>query len=264
MLAVTGYWDLQGKSRTSSNHNSYSSAFDRTTNFATDYIVFGERAIISAIQHARGVKPTYGVECSFAELVQVCEEAFACPNVLDRLTTTSLHRDDAEGRLHCPSSELLLVWLSKILWVRRSIDLHPEYTHYGWIDAGYKGLGPHMPPTQPWPATPAALEQVRGFYVKRANCACKRQYWPHTSAEGCPIGCMWFGDKSSVRQFIEHALGLIRARLQQGRTLCADQDVFQLACQRMDQVYSTQEGDNYRPFYVSDFPSPKKAGHKIT
>lgn len=175
---------------------------------------------------------------------------FDCPHILDRLSGSSLHREDVKGQVHCPSSELLLVWLSKILWVKRSIELHPEYTHYGWIDCGYKGLGRRIP-DQPWPT--AQLERVKGLYVKRSRSACHPQYWKLERGKGCPMAGMWFGDKASIQQFIENGIGIIRSRLQEGLTLCTEQDVYQLATQRMKKVHSTKEGDNYRPFFLSDF-----------
>ena len=136
---------------------------------------------------------------------------------------------------------------------------HPEYSHYGWIDAGYKGIKGEYPSQKTWPGKD--IDKVKGIFIKKHQGACHPQYWKRNFNDGCPIGGMLFGDKDSVNQFIQLVSNIIVERLRTKETLCTEQDVFQLAIEKMDKVYTTKDSNNYRPFWLNDFellPTIKK------
>lgn len=223
MLAISGYWDLNGKSRQGYGHENYLNRFKDTTAFNVDYVMYGTDEITSHIQRLRKHKLTHRRNLSYDSLVRKCETEFHCENILDKISKTSLH--DPE---HCPSAQLLLVWIAKVLVVRDAMQSLPEYTHYGWIDAGYKGQ--IKDPERPWPS--ASLDNVQGLYVRRLENACHDQYWKR-GLEKCPIACMWFGDKQTISEFVDHCIEIIRDQLSSGGTVCTEQDVFEIARQRI-------------------------------
>ena len=251
MLAVSAYWDLKGKSRKSSQDDYYKTQMEKTTQFNADYAFFAERDVTTLVKCFREGKMTRDVELSWSDLVFMCEQKFRCMDILEKLKATSLHRDHVDGETHCPSAELLLVWLSKVVLVEKSMELWPSYTHYGWIDAGYKGLDNHMPSDSPWPSQD--LSKVSGFYIKTDSSASKELYWKR-GMRTAPIGCMWFGDKHACKVFVQTCIRIISERVQNGLTLCADQDVFALAIKDMQDTTAitlTIVGDaGYAPFWV--------------
>ena len=254
-LAVTGYWELGNKSRISSSHEKYMSSFSRTLNFNVDYCASGSIDFLNICKKFREGKKTYTNEISWDTLVERCEKYFGIPNILSTIGNASLHRDTARGEFHCPSEDLLLIWISKILLVEETLKKYPEYTHYGWIDAGYKGTTDKYPSQEEWPASAHDLENVKGMYVKNTDNACHPQYWERTYQEGCPIGGMWFGDKNSIKEFVEISKNIVMERLHNNKTVCTEQDVFQHAIEKMDNVYKINNV-NYEPFWFKHFSNP--------
>ena len=250
-LAVSGYWNLHGRQRASYSHQKYLDNLSKSINFNADYFVFGDEDFIHQATIHRKNKTTYTKKLTWDELVACCESSFHTPHILEVIKESSLHRDQSDGEIHCPSQELLLVWLSKILLVKKAMVEHPEYSHYGWIDAGYKGMNDEYPSQETWPGE--NLDKVKGFFVKKDQGACHPQYWKRNSNDGCPIGGMWFGDKDSVHQFIQLVSAIIVERLRTKQTICTEQDIYQVAIEQINNVYTTKDLNNYRPFWLSDF-----------
>ena len=251
MLAVSGYWNLKGKSRSASNHEWYINSLNKSTNFNTDYIIYGNNETNTIIKKARNTKITHDILLEWNDLIKLCEKEFNCNNILEKLSCSSLHIIEDPNRYHCPSSELVLIWLSKIVLVKKSIELKPKYTHFGWIDAGYKGLDNRNPPENKWPSD--NLENIKGIYIKRDAGACHSYFWNKHYSKDCPIGCMWFGDKLSISLFVTNCINIITNRLKNNLSLCNDQDVYYHALNNMKNVYETKDKNNYKPFYISDF-----------
>jgi len=251
MLAVSAYWDLKGNSRKASQDQYYKTHMEKTTQFNVDYAFFGERDVTTLVKSYRIGKTTHDFELSWPDLVHVCEQEFRCADILRKLRATSLHRDHSEGETHCPSAELLLVWLSKVLLVEKSMELWPSYTHYGWIDAGYKGLKNQMPSDSPWPSRD--LSKISGFYIKTDPNAGKDFYW-RRGMTTAPIGCMWFGDRRACKIFVQTCARITKERFHESLTLCADQDVFALAIEEMqktrDCTVTIAGNSGYGPFWV--------------
>ena len=151
---------------------------------------------------------------------------------------------------HCPSTELVLVWLAKVLVVRKAIESFPDYTHFGWIDAGYKGAIVDV--ARKWPCD--SLESIQGLYVRRKG-ICKDKFWraQRMQYSMCPMGGMWFGDKKSVSEFIVHSVAIVRENLRTGKTVCADQDIFEMAQRRMSCDVHDSGGESYEQTYDAIF-----------
>jgi len=251
MLAVSAYWDLKENSRKSDQDQYFKTHMEKTTQFNVDYAFFGERDVTTSVKSYRIGKTTHDFELSWSDLVHMCEQKFRYINILKKLGATSLHRDHDDGETHCPSAELLLVWLSKVLLVEKSMELWPSYTHYGWIDAGHKGLNNQMPSDSPWPSQD--LSKISGFYIKTDPGASKDVYWGHGMTTA-PIGGMWFGDRHACKFFVQTCIRIIKERFQESLTLCADQDVFALAIEEMQKTSDctvTIVGNyGYDPFWV--------------
>jgi phosphorylcholine metabolism protein LicD len=241
MLAVSGYWDIGKFTRNNYGHDKYMKKIKNTTSFNTDYLINGEENITSLIQQLRGNKKTYTNILTWKELVNKCEKEFDKNNILQAINDTSLHNNK-----HCPSAEILLIWLSKVLLVKEAMKMYPEYSHYGWIDAGYKGG--NIDSSKVWP-TPF-LDKVKGFYVKRIKRACKQEYW-RDNLNKCPIGGMWFGDKNSIIEFCDICITIIKEQLDSKNTVCADQDIFELALREMEsKIHDLGIDEKYNAFYI--------------
>ena len=248
ILAVSGYWDI-GKDSRYSNTDEYYRNFHKTTNFNTDYLIYGEQYITSLIKRFRENKLTYERVLTWTELITLCEEEFNSHNILQIITETSLHRD-TDGEIHCPSNKLLLIWIAKVLLVREAVKLYPQYTHYGWIDAGYKGNIENI--SRPWPTND--LTYINGLYVRRLSHACRP--WNENGLEKCPIAGMWFGDKTAIIEFTNICVGIIKQKLSQGSSVCTEQDIFELALREMnysdivDVKRSVKGGSGYEAIFL--------------
>ena len=255
MLVVSGYWDLKGKSRKSYSHKDYMKNIGKKVQFNADYAFFGNKDTVSKVKKFRKNKTTHVYIMEVDDLFKLAEDIFKYQNILQRLDETSMHKDDKDGKIHCPSPELLLIWLSKIVLLKKSMELHPAYTHYGWIDSCYKAVS-GIPSQRPWPAE--NLTNVKGFFIKRTNGAGHDKYWKMgIKNNNAPIGGMWCGDKESCNLFVKNCIDIIKERLKKGYTLCTEQDVFNIAVSSLPILHEIENKNNdYGPFWIED--------HKLT
>jgi phosphorylcholine metabolism protein LicD len=240
ILAVSGYWNIDNNSRKNSSHNKYTDNFNKTTNFNTDYLIYGDNELTSLIKSIRGNKTTYTQNLDWNDFIKLCESQFDQKNILQNIKQNSMN-----DPMHCPSPELLLIWISKVLLVKKAIEMYPEYSHYGWIDTGYKGNIENI--DKQWPTD--NLYKVKGFYVKRLKGTCHDQFWKEKLIK-CPIGGMWFGDKSSVKEFVIICINIIQQQLHSNKTVCVDQDIFELALRQMTNKVTDIKGDNYDAIFI--------------
>ena len=246
MIATTGYWDVT--CRKNYNHEKYAHRMKHSTLFKCDYMVFGDNSTIRNCRSKMDYQ-THDRYMDFDILVRVCEVEFQCPNIIDRLEKTSLHRNTRYGTTHVPSVELLLIWLSKILLVKQTIIAKPNYQIYGWLDAGYKG-GCLL--KEEFPISCQDLSLVDGMYIRTDRKAGHPQWWGVTHHQ-CPVGGCWYGDKETISIFIQLSIDIIRDRLQKGLTLATEQDVYGLAISKMDRKKIHEAPPNsYSAFMVKD------------
>ena len=175
------------------------------------------------------------------EFVNMCKKEFG-NDVLERLAK---HTDPT----HCPSAELLLIWLGKTLFVKKEIENNPYYTHFGWLDAGYKTHRENPPLQKPWPCKDLNKIPQGKIVVKRKKNGCHPQYWDN-KVESCPAGCCWFGDTETCKIFINECIKEIKKRLYQNKSLCIDQDLMEIVGKKLDIFYDVGEGANYGAIFL--------------
>lgn len=241
MLTVTGYWNLNGKCRAKANHSIYLKRMKKATNLNSDYIVFGDKETIDYVKSIRKGKVTHSIEMSLTQLIELAEKEFKSKNIITNLSNTSI------DPIHSPTPELLLVWLSKTLLLKKAIEHHPEYTHYGWVDAGMRM---RKTPTIPFPTD--NLQLVKGLYIKRATTAGHYKLW-QSPKYSVPIGGEYFGDRETIKEFIHNCSIIIHHRLENGLCLTTEQDVYHFAVDCLLEVSETRDNNNYKLFFLSDF-----------
>ena len=141
-------------------------------------------------------------------------------------------------KLHCPSEEVIVVWLAKMVAVKLSMAAHPELNDFGWVDVGFnvyrlKRVDPPPPPWNYfWPA-PGSVA------LSRMDGACHDEL-RGTNYTKCPVATFLYGDRAAWRRW--HTMYFARVRnlvLQAtaslghaaGRTqrpmLCTEQDIYE-------------------------------------
>ena len=128
--------------------------------------------------------------------------------------------------VHCPSAEIVLVWLAKLLVVRNALEERPEVDAVAWVDAGFNVYGSLLrrkPPPAPWLSFWPANDTLA---VRRMPDAC------HNSLRGadyasCVVGTYFWGSRRAWARFLPlyfarlHEL-VLSANSTSRRMLCAD------------------------------------------
>ena len=141
---------------------------------------------------------------------------------LRRATTRSIVKK------HCPSAELVLIWLAKPLIVELAMKARPEHDRFAWLDTGfnvYRVLrrAPARPP--PWDS----FWPERGLAVRMLPGACHNDpIRPGVNHSRCPVGTFLYGTRASWhafnRRYLERVRELVVEDTRPGM-LCLDQDV---------------------------------------
>jgi len=244
ILAVSAYFPLKNnKTKSNSSQKKFLKDFKNSTLFHVDYSIFGPRNIINEIKKIRSHLPykTITNPMTLNEFVNMCKKEFG-NDVLERLAK---HTDPT----HCPSAELLLIWLGRILLVKKEIENNPYYTHFGWLDTGYKTHSENPPLQKPWPCKDLNKIPKRKIVVKRKKGACIPNKWNNQN-KSCPIGGCWFGDTETCKIFINEHIKEIKNRLQKNLNLCHDQDLKEILGKKLDIFHDVGEGTNYGAIFL--------------
>lgn len=142
-------------------------------------------------------------------------------------------------RLHCPSSEIILIWLAKLHLMSRAMDLHPERTRFAYVDVGFNiyRASRAKPPPAPWTL----------FWPRNGIAALLHEGACHNALRGanhstCVVGTFLFGDRAAWQRLsrnfgartarlvdqaaaISRPAGAREAWPVEAAVLCADQDV---------------------------------------
>ena len=127
---VSGYWPVKNKHDTK-----YNNWFNNTLSVNCPYVFFSDKGGIEFIKQFRKDLPTYYIELEIKD--------FECYKYKDVLKTHPVH---------CPSTELNLIWHEKIFLVKRASELNPfnsEWFH--WVDAGHCIYRNIKPPSSVFP-----------------------------------------------------------------------------------------------------------------
>lgn len=129
---------------------------------------------------------------------------------------------------HCPSAELVLIWLAKPLIVELAMEARPDHDRFAWLDTGfnvYRVLKKPPPRPPPW----HSFWPERGLAVRMLPGACHNDpLRPGANHTQCPVGTFLYGTRASWRRFnrryLERVRQLVLADTRRGM-LCLDQDV---------------------------------------
>ena len=144
---------------------------------------------------------------------------------LNSSTDTTMRRaKDSVVPVHCPSPELVLVWMVKPFLVQSAMSMYPARRLFAWVDLGFAEYeNRHMvPPPAPW----HRFLPSQHLAVARRSDACKPFHGRHTR---CIVGTYMYGDIVAWQRFIPSYANAARYQLLQpdGPGLCADQDILE-------------------------------------
>ena len=130
LTAVSGYWIVKNKFDTE-----YLDWFNNTLKINCPYIFFGNAESIELVKKYRGSLPTHYIEYNLNE--------FHTARYKDRMVTDPIH---------CPSSELNMIWNEKIFLIEKAARLNPFNSEFfTWIDAAICIYREELPPTKLFP-----------------------------------------------------------------------------------------------------------------
>ena len=154
-------------------------------------------------------------------------------HVLHRAANRSVHA------LHCPSAEIIVIWLAKFVAVKLTMEAHPERAAFGWVDAGWnvyrvRRIDPPPPPWFSFWPVPGAIAMAR------LPGACHNEL-RGTNYSACPMATFLYGDTRAWRRllprYFRHVRHLVLAAVADGSLadgprsaramLCSEQDVYQ-------------------------------------
>ena len=109
---------------------------------------------------------------------------------------------------HCPSAQIIVVWLAKLLVVRWTMQAHPDASMFGWVDAGFNAyrlrrIDPPPPPWNDFWPSPGSVAMARHSQ------ACHNAQ-RLTNYSACPIATFLWGDSEGWARLIERYLGHAR------------------------------------------------------
>jgi hypothetical protein len=95
------------------------------------YVFFGTKETIEMAKSIRKNLPTYYIDL---EIIN-----FETYKYIDYIV---------EDHVHCPSRELAMIWLNKLFFIKRAVEINPFNTEqFAWVDAGiyfYRNLHPPL------------------------------------------------------------------------------------------------------------------------
>ena len=135
--------------------------------------------------------------------------------------------------LHCPSAEIILIWLAKPFLVRATVISHHDHKGlFAWVDAGFNVYQMRLfgPPPPPW----LTFQPTHGrLAIAREHGAC------HNSLHGtnrtrCIVATYLYGSRSAWQTFVQlyarRLRGLLVGRavgFDAPKPLCTEQDLYE-------------------------------------
>ena len=211
-------------------------SFNHSLRVPADYIIFCSP--VSTCEHLHTVREKDGFSTEIVPMTMqaVGEQLASTIGVSPGELWAAANASRYPG--HCPSAELVILWLAKPLFVQLAMSLHPERTSFAWVDAGfaeYELVQPSDPPMPPW-----HLAAGSGFWPRDALAVrwLRAERTCHNSLRGiehkrCIVGTFMYGARSQWHRQAT-AFGLRVQELVQSRQswakdrkrmLCLDQDV---------------------------------------
>ena len=132
VTVVTGYWDVKNK-----YNKDYSDWLSKTLLINCPYVFFGDENTIKIAKEIREKAnyPTVYVKLEISE--------FYGYSYYDKIQS---------HEIHCPSKEINLIWLEKVLLVERAKKIDPyQSSFFIWVDAGIFVFREKYPPLIEFP-----------------------------------------------------------------------------------------------------------------
>lgn len=173
-----------------------------------DYYMYCSDALQCAqMQEARRPVDARGVtsavqQLTYEQLVRsLAQRIDVSVDALLAAARSSVHRAPGWGG-HCPSAEIILIWLAKPLLVELAMRVHPTRRLFAWVDAGLTPYASKDPPTPPWEAmTLSVLNGALAIRRQVGACHNRRRLTPLNRT--CPIGTWLFGSPYAWRAVSE-------------------------------------------------------------
>jgi len=208
----------------------------RTVRVRAPYHVFCDSTACDAIGQARAdarrwLTTSFSRGWDVPRLVSALARAFGVEEAA--LLRAARRSADAPGdRMHCPSAELVLIWLAKPVMIGLAMAQYPERERFAWVDAGfaaYRGAPRGVPPA-PW----LKFWPDSGLAVRFHPKCCKPPHIRPSRNGSCVEGTYLYGSRASWERFISAYVAevarLVRSQEEWSgrrseRLLCADQDI---------------------------------------
>lgn len=130
LTCVTGYWKVKNK-----HDNNYIKWFKNTLKVNCPYIVYGNKESIEEIKKHRINLPTYYIEYN-----------------IDDFYSNKYKESMIINNIHCPSTELNMIWNEKIIMIDKAANINPFNSEFFcWVDAGICCLRDKSPIMTPFP-----------------------------------------------------------------------------------------------------------------
>ena len=231
VAVVTGFWELDD-SQQKHTMAEYETFMSSATDVDAPYLAFGNSDVLQRIEEYRlgRSQTTSAFPQSLAELLAHTAKEVG---VTDKQLHEAANLSVVEG--HCPSAEVVVIWVSKpfvvqqgIALANRDLALAGHLDGFAWMDAGGSPSrqAPQKPPPNPW----NTFWPMHGLAVKFARSACHNGLGGRSIQEahdGCIIGGMMYGSVSAWQAFTAAYATVLRERILSGHGgLCSEQDLF--------------------------------------
>lgn len=166
-------------------------------------------------------------EWSLAAQLELLSRALGASGVqVKRAAQLSVHKQ------HCPSAEVIQIWLAKLMVMRLAMRTYPDYERFAWVDASinvYRVLR-RRPPPPPWRTFWPRSGRIA---VRRLPGACHNEIRGATHS-ACVVATFMYGTRRAWRDFIAryvaHVSALVAAAGSEPRglpMLCTEQDLLE-------------------------------------
>lgn len=240
----TGYWDILGK------YNQDKSILKKTLKLNVPMVVYGNRELLDFVKDIRQnvISPTKFVYMPFLKLKSLVEEKFT----FRPFEKNPYLKLDPQ---YCPSWQIIMIRLAKILIVDNTIEINPFGSDYfGWYDAKHIEFKNKEPPPFLWPNLDNFYQNKNRVWISKTKYAC-HNFHPYQSTfnDGCPIASLFLGYKYPIKRFIEKTKLIIIDSLKGkfGKVICSEQDLFQ-------EIYLQE------PNLFLDMITSNKSGKRLT
>ena len=217
-------------------------AFQRVLDVPSPYMLFCSQPDCSQLNrtrtaqgHATDIRP-WSLD---AALQLLAARLQVDATLIEQATTTAVHHS------HCPSRQLIQIWLAKPFVVELAMGAYPTRTRFAWVDAAFNHYRvlKQKPPKPPW----WAFWPERGLAVRRHPGACHNKL-QGTNHSACIVATFMYGTRDAWHDFIREYAAVTRQLIvnpSSQKKLCTEQDIMQTVMSlhpEMFEEFTTSDG----------------------